>query len=88
MQIRYTRHARQRMAQRQIAEREAWGALETPDEIVPGKQDELTAIRRLQSYEVRVIFSVLDMTGILVHTVIRVRHLKREDHAHPLRSPG
>ena len=77
MQIRYTRHALRRMAQRKIAKEDVELTLDVPDEVVHGDLDELIAIRRFGSREVRVVYGIqlawdLDEQEVLViYTVMK-----------------
>lgn len=56
MQVRFTRHARQRMLQRRIAEREVIYVLEAPDELNDGDMGETIAVKRLLDDELRVVY--------------------------------
>ena len=70
MQVRFTRHARQRMLQRRITDREVIDALEAPDELNEGDMGETIAVQRLIDDELRVVYQE-DDDSCLVITVFR-----------------
>mgnify|MGYP003383036950 CR=1 FL=1 len=71
MQVRFTRHARQRMSRRRITEREVIDALEAPDELNDGDMGETIAVQRLLDDELRVVYQEVDDDSYLVITVFR-----------------
>ena len=71
MQVRFTRHARQRMLQRRITDREVIDALEAPDELNDGDMGETIAVQRLLDDELRVVYQEVDDDSYLVITVFR-----------------
>jgi hypothetical protein len=71
MQVRFTRHARQRMLRRRITEREVIDALEAPDELNDGDMGETIAVQRLLDDELRVVYQEVDDDSYLVITVLR-----------------
>ena len=73
MNIRYTHHATQRMAQRKIRAEQVIETLEAPDEIMPGDQDELIAVRRYGTREIRVVYEEVDGNNVVIYTVIKSR---------------
>ncbi len=76
MNIRYTRHARQRMAQRNIRDEQVIETLEAPDEILHGDQLEMIAVRTDGAREIRVVYEEADEDTVIIYTVIqsRIRH--------------
>ena len=73
MNIRITRHAKQRMLQRRIHEDEVSDTLEAPDDILPGDGGEAIAIRRYPFHEVRVVYEENDTNEVVVFTVMRTK---------------
>ena len=73
MHVRFTRHARQRMMQRHVTEREVIDVLEAPDELVDGDMGETIAVRRLLRDELHVIYEEGADDTCLVITVFRGR---------------
>jgi hypothetical protein len=71
MQVRFTRHARQRMLRRRITEREVIEALEAPDELNDGDMGETIAVQRLLDDELRVVYQEVGDDSYLVITVFR-----------------
>ena len=71
MQVRFARHARQRMLRRRITEREVIDALEAPDEPNDGDMGETIAVQRLLDDELRVVFQEVADDSYLVITVFR-----------------
>jgi len=70
MQIRCTHHARRRLMQRKVTETQVREALESPDDVEVGDQDELIAIRRTVDHEIRVVYEEIDSSTVVVYTVI------------------
>lgn len=77
MRIIYTRHARQRMKQRNVTEKEVEDTLAHPDEIEPGDNGGEIAIRRYGIREVRVVYGKPEEDTYLVYTVIKPRIQRR-----------
>ena len=77
MRIVYTRHARQRMAQRNISEEQVIETLEWPDEVLPGNHNEETAVRLYGAREVRVIYEEVEAETYLILTVIKPKATDR-----------
>jgi len=73
MKIRYTRHARQRMAQRNIREEQVSETLESPDEILQGDRLEMIAVRAYGVREIRIVYEEADEDTIIIYTVIQSR---------------
>ena len=73
MHIRYTHHARRRMAQRKVTEAQVRETLESPDEIEIGDLDELIAVRRINERELRVVYEEINSTTVVIYTVINAR---------------
>lgn len=73
MQIVYTQHARQRMAQRQIAPEQVLETLETPDNVTPGDRHEQIAIKNYGNREVQVVFEELGDDTVVIYTVMKPR---------------
>jgi hypothetical protein len=71
MQVRFTRHARQRMQQRRITEDEVIDVLETPDEILDGDMGEAIAVQWLLDDELRVVYQERADDSYLVITIFR-----------------
>lgn len=69
MNIVYSRHAKQRMAQRKISSEEVIETLETPDNILPGDNGEEIAIKQYGNREVRVVY---EETGPIRLSFIRL----------------
>ncbi|MCB0094759.1 MAG: DUF4258 domain-containing protein [Caldilineaceae bacterium] len=76
MHIRYTHHARQRMLERKVSETQVELALEQPDELTMGEQDEWIAIRTYGNRRIQVVYGDLDDSAVLIYTVISVRILR------------
>lgn len=77
MRIIYTRHALQRMSQREITETEVVDALEWPDEILPGDHNEETAVKQAGARELRVVFEKIEPDTYLICTVLKPKAMKR-----------
>ena len=77
MRIIYTRHARLRMKQRNVTEKEVEDTLAAPDEIEAGDNGGDIAIRRYGSREVRIVFGEPEDDTYVVYTVIKPRVKKR-----------
>ncbi len=77
MNIIYTRHVKQRMAQRHVSPDEIRETLETPDEILPGDFDEEMAIKQYGHREIRVVYRQTADDTYLIITVMKPRLLKR-----------
>ena len=77
MRIIYTRHALQRMSQRNITEAQVAEALEWSDEILPGDRNEETAVKQLGTRELRVVFEEIEPDTYLIYTVIKPKAIKR-----------
>ena len=77
MRIIYTRHALQRMSQRNITEAQVVEALEWSDEILPGDHNEQTAVKQLGARELRVVFEEIEPDTYLIYTVIKPKAVKR-----------
>jgi hypothetical protein len=73
MRIIYTRHARQRMKQRNVTEEQVEETLAMPDEVEPGDNGGDIAIRRYGAREVRVVFVEPEDDNYVVYTVIKPR---------------
>ena len=73
MQIRYTHHARLRMAQRKISAAQVRTTLDAPDELMTGELDELIAVRRYGNREIRVVYEQVDPNIVVIYTVIKAR---------------
>ena len=73
MKIRYTRHARQRMAQRNIRDEQVIETLESPDEILQGDRLEMIAVRAYGVREIRIVYEEADADTIIIYTVIQSR---------------
>lgn len=73
MKIRYTRHARQRMAQRNIRDEQVIETLESPDEILQGDRLEMIAVRAYGVREIRIVYEEADEDTIIIYTVIQSR---------------
>ena len=73
MVIRYTRHAKKRMAQRKIDEMQVVEALEAPDEILTGDRGEMIALRRYSFREIRVVYEEIETDVLVVFTAMRTR---------------
>lgn len=73
MKIRYTRHARQRMAQRNIRDEQVSETLESPDEILQGDRLEMIAVRAYGVREIRIVYEEADEDTIIIYTVIQSR---------------
>lgn len=73
MKIRYTRHARQRMAQRNIRDEQVIETLESPDEILQGDRLEMIAVRADGVREIRIVYEEADEDTIIIYTVIQSR---------------
>ena len=71
MEIIYTRHVQQRMAQRKIAAEQVLETLETPDEILPGDNGEEIAIKRFGNREIRVVYEETAPNRIVIYTVMK-----------------
>lgn len=73
MQVSFTRHARQRMAAREISEDDVIETLVSPDEIRPGDEGEEIAVRRLGNRELRVVYEATSSDQVVVITVMKPR---------------
>ena len=73
MKIRYTHHARQRMAQRNIRDEQVIETLESPDEILQGDRLEMIAVRAYGVREIRIVYEEADEDTIIIYTVIQSR---------------
>jgi hypothetical protein len=73
MNIRYTRHARQRMAERKVSEDQVSETVESPDNVAVGDEGEMIALRDFGTHILRVVYSELEAETLLVYTVIRLR---------------
>lgn len=73
MQIIFTRHARQRMKQRRVTEKQVEETLTDPDKIEPGDNGGDIAIRRYGGRDVRVVYSEPSEDKYVVYTVIKPR---------------
>lgn len=73
MQIIYTRHARQRMAQRKVTAAEVRETFESPDEIIPGSNGDEIAIKRFGPRDVRVVYEEVADNVFIVYTVMKSR---------------
>lgn len=73
MQIRYTRHARQRMVERKVTEQQVAAVIEAPDEMATGDEGETVALLHAPMHDLRVVYRELADDGILILTVIRMR---------------
>lgn len=73
MQVRYTFHARRRMAQRGVRADEVLEALESPDELEQGDSGEMIAISRRDFHQIRVVYAEAEPDLMVVFTVIKVR---------------
>jgi len=73
MHIIYTRHAKQRMIQRKVSPKQVVEAIELPDEILPGDNGEVIAVRRYGIREVRVVYEEIDVDTVVVYTVMKSR---------------
>lgn len=71
MQIIYTRHARQRMQQRNVTETEVEETLAWPDEIHPGDNGEEIALKQYGNRELRVVFEAAGADTVVVITVVK-----------------
>lgn len=71
MQIIYTRHARQRMRQRNVTEMQVTETLEMPDEIKSGDAGEEIAIKRYGNRELRVVYEEVAANTFVIYTVIK-----------------
>lgn len=73
MQIRYTRHARQRMLERKVTEQQVAATVESPDEMTTGSEGETIALLHATTHDFRVIYRELAEDVFLVLTVMRTR---------------
>lgn len=73
MRITYTRHATQRMEQRKVTPEQVEEAIESPDDVLPGDNGEEIAIRRYDTYEVRVVYEETEADTVVIYTVMRSR---------------
>lgn len=73
MRIIYTRHARQRMAQRKVTPEQVEETIESPDDILPGDSGEEIAVRPYGNYEVRIVFEETEADTVVIYTVMRPR---------------
>lgn len=71
MNVTFTRHARQRMAQRRVTEEQVVETLETPDEVVPGDHEEETVVRRYGAREVRAVYLTVGAESYVILTVMK-----------------
>lgn len=71
MRIIYTHHARQRMRQRKISEAEIVEALETPDDILEGDEQEEIAVKQFSTCEILVVYEETDDGIVVIYTVMR-----------------
>lgn len=73
MDIKYTRHAKQRMRQRKVRQEQVTDTLQDPDDLIEGDFGELIAIKRYGPREVRVVYGHTDSGTIVIYTVINPR---------------
>lgn len=69
----YTNHAKQRMAQRNVNDKQVKKTVMSPDDVLIGDYGEEMAIRRYGSREVHVVYEQIDGDMILVITVMNPR---------------
>ncbi|MBE2238945.1 MAG: DUF4258 domain-containing protein [Caldilineaceae bacterium] len=79
MQVRFTRHAHQRMIQRRINERDVLDTLESPDDVIDGDMGETIAVRRLRYDELRVVYEEWADGTCLMFTVIRTPFIQTRE---------
>ena len=61
------------MVQRRISEAEVVETIESPDGIVPGDEDEDTAIKQFGTREIRVVYEEIDEETVVIYTVMRIK---------------
>ena len=64
------------MLERKVSETQVELALEQPDELTMGEQDEWIAIRTYGNRRIQVVYGDLDDSAVLIYTVISVRILR------------
>ncbi len=73
MQIIFTRHARQRMLQRQVSLEQVIETIESPDDVTIGENGETIALKNYGNREVRVAYDLREPDVAVVFTVMKPR---------------